>query len=609
MVSYPGKLDHDDNLVDSAGCYGGYMPRDLRTRPIMGSAMAALAVTGCLASLGLAAGCTSVDSRGTVPAPTALAAHSGGTLHVASDGEDDAPGTPTQPLRSIDKAISRSNAHGTIVVASGSYHEELKVESRDGLTITAAPDAEVWLDGSSEITDWTRDGSAWVTTGWRAEFDSSPTFSWGKPDHKKAGWSFLDPAYPMAAHPDQVWVDGKRQEQVGSVSQVKAGTFFVDDEADKLYLGSDPSGAVVRASSLAQALRIRSPQTVFRGIGVRNYAPSVPHMGAVTVEAPEVTLDHVSLVQNATTGLHVLAAKVRLKDITAVDNGMMGITGTRADGLLLERVVARRNNLERFHSSPSAGGVKIGRTVGVVVRDSLFEDNLGNGLWFDESVYDIGVFNSQLLDNAGHGISIEVSGKADVVDNVIARNDGNGIKINDSDDVQLWNNTFASNDRPINVVQDDRDLDPQGSYRNPELPMSWQIRDIVIRNNLVTGSSGNCLLCVEDFTGRMDAGDLDLTVAGNLYHRPDSQSPKWLMVWASGQKDPYVFRSLAQFSKTVGRTDPGRLLTGAPVLTSTLEALPAVRRLDSSVASPIPAPLASRAGVPDGEQHLGAWTP
>ena len=42
-----------------------------------------------------------------------------------------------------------------------------------------------------------RSGGTW-STGWTAEFDSSPTYSWGEDDNDATHWQFLDPEHPMA---------------------------------------------------------------------------------------------------------------------------------------------------------------------------------------------------------------------------------------------------------------------------------------------------------------------------------------------------------------------------------------------------------------------------
>lgn len=538
------------------------------------------------------------------------------TIHVALDGDDAAAGTAAEPKRTLTAAVRASNGGDTIEVHAGTYHEELKIENRPGLHLVAAPGAEVWLDGSVEVDGWVADGERWVADGWTVEFDSSPTYSWGTPDHDQPGWGFINPEHPMAAHPDQVWLDGEPQLQVGSRGEVRTGAFYVDYDSDELVLGSDPTGRTVTASALTRALRVRSPGMVVRNIGIRKYAPSVPHMGALTVEASNVILDGISVTDNATTGVHVLSTGVRLEDVELIRNGMLGLSATEANGLELVRISARENNAERFNPSPAAGGVKIGRSSDVDIRDSVFSDNYATGVWLDESVYDVSLVGSRMIDNARHGVSIELVGEVVVAGNLVARNGGNGLKLTNSEDVGVWNNTFVDNNRSINVVQDDRDIDPRGSFRDADLPLTWQTQDIDIRNNVLVRTGAvpvpaddrrTCLLCVEDYSGRWTAAEMDVTALGNVYQRPDATTPRWIVVWSRRDKDPYVFRTVEDFRRTVNQEGLSREFTGTLALSEDLRPLPALEALYTSVAQPLPRDVAEVAGKQAGEQHLGAW--
>ena len=94
---------------------------------------------------------------------------------------------------------------------------------------------------------------------------------------------------------------------------------------------------------------------------------------------------------------------------------------------------------------------------GLTFTDSVFADNLGTGLWFDESIYNATITGNDLLRNAGHGISYEISSRALIADNVVAGNGGLGLKINNASNIDIWNNTIVDNgDRPIWLVQDPR---------------------------------------------------------------------------------------------------------------------------------------------------------
>ena len=357
-------------------------------------------------------------------------------------------------------AVARAGSGATIVLHSGIYHESVVIPPDKRLTVQAWPKEAVWLDGSVVVAGWVASGGKWRKDGWTAEFDASPTYTQGAPDNIAAYWGFVNPSYPMAAHPDQIWIDGVAQRQVGSLAQVVPGTFFHDQAANQLWLGSDPTGKGVRASDLSHALMVRSAGSVLRGIGVRRYAPSVPDMGAVTIEVPRVLVEHVAITDTATTGLHVGSGTttndVVLRNLYVARNGMLGITATYADNLVVDRVIAEGNNTEHFNQSPVSGGAKISRTRGVTVRDSLFVANDGPGLWMDESSYDMKITGNEMRNNVGHGTSLEISAKAVFANNIVTNNGGFGIKINNTSNVTVWNNTFVGNDRSINLVQDDR---------------------------------------------------------------------------------------------------------------------------------------------------------
>ena len=419
-------------------------------------------------------------------------------LYVSPKGNDGWSGRASAPLRTIAAAVRRA-PNGTVVVASGGYHETLTLQGGSGLRLLAAPGASVWLDGSRRVNNWQRSGGHWVSRGWTTRFDSSPTLTAGAPDGTNPAWRFVNPAYPMAAHPDQLWIDGVAQRQVSSSDKVGPGSFYADYGRSQLVMGSNPTGHQVRASDLAKAISVREPNVSISGINVRRYAPSVPTIGAVTVERPNARLSHLQIKDNATSGLQVGASGANLSHLTLRRNGMIGLRATRANGLRLDHVSADDNNRERFNPAPSAGGVKITRTSGLKVTDSSFTSNFGTGLWLDESVYNFRVYRSHMARNSSHGLSLEISGTGAVVDNLLNGNRGDGIKVNDTDRVQVWNNSIVGNGRAINIAQDARDLPGGPSYRDHSLPLTFRSERINVRNNILANSVyGNCLLCVED---------------------------------------------------------------------------------------------------------------
>ena len=533
-------------------------------------------------------------------------------LFVAPAGSDNGPGSITSPFATVGKAIGAASAGRTIVLRAGSYHEAVVVPSTKSLTIQSYPDEAVWFEGSSPILGWERSTYGWVHSGWTTEFDSSPTYTFGARDGTAPGWSFVNPARPMAAHPDQVWVAGAPQEQVATLGELRPGAFYVDYATDQLHLGSDPQSGEVRASDLARAIAIRGAGSILRGVGVRRFAPSVPHMGAVTLERDGITIENVHIADNSTTGLFVMGTGSRVIDVTVANNGMLGASASMADQLVVRGMAASGNNTQGFNNSPVSGGLKVARSRSVEVSNSSFRNNAGPGLWFDESVYNGTVVRNDVLSNSGHGIIVEISARFLLADNVVMRNRDNGLKLNDSSELKVWNNTLVANGRPVNIVQDSRRAsnlttpghDPRQAQPDPT--MTWVVSSVEVKNNVIDGTTGNCILCVEDYSRQFSAEQMGVTLAGNVFIRESASQPAWLIVWSRGPLNPAVYPNLADFTRGTGIAQAGIELRGT--LTepngdlSTL-----VRSQTSAIAAVPPLEISAATGHFERIPHLGAW--
>lgn len=468
-------------------------------------------------------------------------------------------GTASAPYRTAQAAINAAPSGATIVLRGGTYHETITVPAGKKLTIQAYPNEAVWFDGSVPQTGWTASGSRWYVGGWNHVFDSSPTFTRGAPDGTSAGWQWINPAYPMAAHPEELWIDGVPQRQVASLSQVVPGTFFADTTAQRLYIGSNPSGHQVRAATLTKAMSLRGTGTTVRGVGIRGYATSVWMMGTVTVEAPSTRLENVTVYDNATTGVFVGASNAVLQSVTIARNGLMGIGANYADGLVLNNVLSLQNNSEHFNRAPVSGGLKITKSRGVTIRNSAFLRNDGPGVWTDQSVYAVTATGDDFVGNVGHGAFFEISQNVDFVNNLVLGNRDSAVKINDTGNVRLWNNTIVGGARTLEIVQDGRKADdpsvpghdPRRPFPDPTMP--WLIRNISVGDNVIAGSTGNCTLCVEDYTHTYSAGSLNITPNGNLYQRTSGSTPTWLVVWSRGAGNPAVYTLRSSFTTATGQ--------------------------------------------------------
>ena len=533
-----------------------------------------------------------------------------GAIIVSPTGSDTAAGTTAAPLRTLQHAVDVVPSGGTIVLRAGNYNESVKVPSTKKVTIQSWPSEAAWLDGSIPVTSWVHDGALWRSDAWTYKFDHSPTDVRGAPDGT-GSYAFLNPAYPMAAHPDQMWIGTTAERQVASKAQVVAGTFFYDETAKSLYLGSDPAGKA-RASNLIMGLRVQSSGSIVRGIGIRRYAPSVPDLGTFIIDhANSVLIENVAVDDNTTTGLYLVGTSDTVRNVELARNGLIGIRAGYADNMVIDHVFADHNNAENFNTAPVAGGIKITSSRGVAVRDSTITNNNATGLWFDVSNYNLTITGNTISGNGKHGLFLEISAKALVANNLIANNVGWGLKINNTDLTRTYNNTFIGNNGSIWVVQESRRPSNFAGGRDsrqpyPDPTMTWVIKSAIVVDNVMANQVGaqTCMICVQDAEKLYTAAQMGASLNGNVYNRPSVSVPVRVTIWSAGATQNY-YNTLAAFQTATKQESAGVEVTGPAVVTSTGQPTSTMPAMTGAVA--MPADVAAATGQTSGTRHLGSW--
>jgi hypothetical protein len=518
-----------------------------------------------------------------------------GAIFVSPQGNDSAPATLSAPLRTLARAITVAQSGATIVMRAGAYNESVTVPTNKTLTIQSYPHEAVWLDGSVPVSSWTQRGSTWVHSGWTAQFDSTPSYTSTVPTGQD--FTFVNPAYPMAAHPDQVWVDGSALTQVSPASAIGAGDFYVDSGNGQLVVGSNPTGRDVRASNLSVAYTSYSLNSVLRGIGVRNYADSIGQIGAVRLDGAHATVENLVVDNNATTGLDAQATGASIRNVTLEGNGMLGMVAHFADGLSISGMLSEGNNTEHFNYAPVSGGLKITGTRGVTVTDSAFLGNLGTGVWFDESCYDVTLTGSEIRDNVANGVSDEISSTGLIADNTIDGNGAIGLKINNTDHIRAWNNTITGNNSEVQIVEDARrgnnpsDGGHDSRQKQPDPTEPWIASDDTLMNNVLGPvPSGSTVVIVRDYSGQYSAAELEARLGGNAFVGPVG-GPE--VVWGTGGSNAASYGSVAAFQS--GTSQSGNTAPSGAA------------QIDVTSGQSLPADIATAIGQPAGSRHVGAF--
>jgi parallel beta-helix repeat protein len=548
--------------------------------------------------------------RGSLPVGSASYPIPAGAIFVdAGRGNNSNSGSQSSPLKTVGAAVMKipSNGAGTIVLRGGTYHESVKAESNRSATIQNYPGEAVWFDGSVPVTNWTKSGTRWVAGGWKAEFSSSM----GGSAAFKA--QFLD-TNMMAAHPDQVFLNGAALTQVGSAAAVVAGTFYVNDAADTITIGSDPTGKEVRASDLKQAIFLGGKNSWVQGIGVRRYANPYELKGAVRVINPGGGVRNVVVQDVATLGISVSNPSKTIDRVTVQRAGMIGLGGYMADNSTITNSILNNNNSQRFKDAPEAGGLKFTASRTVTVKNIEANNNIGaSGIWFDVSSYNLTIVNNFANGNTKYGIEVEVSGRGIIANNQAIGGEAS-IILFDSHDFKVFNNEVGNNTLfGIKLAQDQRrqaSLGTETSSRDPRVTgvdptVTWVVKNIQLSNNVVARGNGSVAqVYAMDGRSRRDVDTWNLTINGNLFNaKRVAAGDAHMVMWGNGDNTTYEkFDTPAALASAKNST-----WKNAQVSTfQTIAEMSDDKTAFASVAVPIPSDVASASGrLTAGSKVLG----
>ncbi|KAI6243230.1 DUF1565 domain-containing protein [Aphelenchoides fujianensis] len=375
-------------------------------------------------------------------------------LYVALNGKDTNAGTKAAPLRTPLAAVKKVANGGTIVVRAGVYYDVALGLPSKKFNLQAYPHEQVYFLGSERVTAWTKE-----KTYWKAAFTNT------LPNHTCPPET-INPAYPMACHPEQVFVNGAPLTQVAALSQVTAGKFYQPTGGKWVYIGTDPTSKVVEVTKVERcmALVAGAAGSLIAGIGFAHYGGTWGgYNSAVILQADNVTISQCLFTQNAARGLSMDQPKLMVRGSIFSFNGHNGIGGNRCHGSTITRCIFSNNNFARFETQKcgaycTAGAVKLAHA-----QDIRVDFNSGN---------------------TGTGIFYEISSRAIIASNVFWGNQNYGVKVSGSDHVRIYNNDFAVNPKYHLGLQEDARIPCKFETYSCDMKLTWDTTNTIIRNNL-----------------------------------------------------------------------------------------------------------------------------
>ncbi|NSW56173.1 MAG: right-handed parallel beta-helix repeat-containing protein [Armatimonadetes bacterium] len=420
-------------------------------------------------------------------------APSAGTIFVDQrhpQADDTNPGTPAAPLKTISAAAALAEPGATVYIRSGIYRERVLIEKNGTadapIRFEASPAANVIVTGADAITELRHEEEPGVFSApWPYVF---------------IGWS------PNRAHPDdahhamvgraeQVFVRGYPLHQVLERAHLSRGSFYVDQSNKRLFVrgkhGEDLTKVLVEASVRDVVWDVQGEHVRTRGIRFR-YAANRAQSGAVVLRKTGDVLEDCVVERMNSIGATFTGPNMTVRRCTFQDNGQMGFSAGSAHNLLFTGCLVRNNNTKDWARGWEAGGNKLVLCRGVVLENSRFLENRGNGIWFDIGNEDCVVRNCLIADNEDCGIFYEISYGLRAHDNVIV---GNGltdtpgawgaqaaISLSSSPGCVIERNIMVGNREGFNFREQGRTT-PRIGKSGPEEPV-WN-HDQTVRNNII----------------------------------------------------------------------------------------------------------------------------
>ncbi len=376
-------------------------------------------------------------------------------------------GTMLCPGDNLQSKANTAGSGATLTLQPGVYRLQT-VAPLSGQTFAGQPGSV--LSGARLLTDWIQSGSTWYVTGQTQEL----THSVGVCESGTA-----------CQYPEDVYQDDVPLKRVLSLASVVSGAFYFDYAADRIYVGSDPTGHRVEAAAVGWAFTGSASNVTIRGLVVEKYANPAQD-GAIgkggagsgwTIRDNEIRYNHGGGVRGGN-GMVVAHNKIH-------HNAQIGVIGGGFARVDSNEIAF--NNTGRFRSDWEAGGTKMLWTTNMVVRGNWSHDNHGVGLWTDTDNTGT-VFDGNTVErNDWMGIHHEVSYSGRIINNVIRDNglanpnsaEGGGIMVTCSGGtgLEISGNTLSGNKNSIMLLQADRGSGNQGAYVT---------RNVSVHDNTVT---------------------------------------------------------------------------------------------------------------------------
>ncbi len=371
----------------------------------------------------------------------------------ANSGNDGNSGAQNSPYRTLQAAVNRSNAYnqkwvGTkIIVNPGVYRESVYIGNYGAtsapVTIQAAVAGTAILAGSDVLSGWSQVSANIYWHSWTPNLGTCPIPS---------GWP--SPIATIARRTEMLFVNGVPLTEVMSFSDLRPGTFWVDEASNSMDMYppsyTDVWTATIEAAVRSQTLSVQGrTNMVFRGLVFRHGASCMNLDSAQVSGSTNILFDSIQANWNNWGGLGIYGSNdVTVQNSVANYNGGVGLHGYEDQYALYSYNQTDYNNWRGAQGALydwASGGTKLMLMRNTTVQGHFSYRNQAQGLWFDTDNKNITISNATLSENLLASLQLEANEGPITLENSHLCSSGLGVKLINSESVSIWGNTFYNN--------------------------------------------------------------------------------------------------------------------------------------------------------------------
>ncbi|HPS11864.1 MAG TPA: right-handed parallel beta-helix repeat-containing protein, partial [Prolixibacteraceae bacterium] len=389
---------------------------------------------------------------------------------VSPDGQPGKPGTLQEPT-TLEEAIKKAVTGDAIILRGGTYRTGNLIFNQ-GITLQPYADEKPVMKGTFEANEWKDIHNGLWSTSWKTLFPSKPDSWWRKERSGK-----ITPLHLF--NNDMVFIDGKFLQSAGWLGEVDSDHYFIDYDAQTIYIGTDPTnhqveitafnGALIRTIKECNEKKSDGKGPVIKGITFTQYAYRALEIEGKEPEGLSPESEHGkdvvgTLIENCTISFcsrvagYLRGDKMTIRNCKVSDTSTEGIYIIASNDVLLEKNIFTRNNIEKIDGYFPSGVKIFNQCYRCTCRDNLVIDQINsNGIWYDVGNVD-GRFINNWVENVKsadypglpkekwpdqNGFFFEISKGVICAGNVFVNCD-HGMMILNSCDAQVYQNTFVN---------------------------------------------------------------------------------------------------------------------------------------------------------------------